>query len=100
MRANRNLCCCWTIAIAMVAAVGATGCHLRLDEGPPGTIGQQRQRAVVHDPFPSNDLGPEIMGGRPLGFERPAPETRSVQADNPWSPLSRQGGRSYAPTGF
>ena len=100
MRANTKVFCGWPIAATLIAALGTTGCHLRLDQGPPGTIGQQRQRAVVHDPFPKNDLGPPIMGGRPLGFEQPAPETKSVQANNPWSPLSRQGGRSFAPTGF
>ncbi len=33
----------------------------------PGTAASQRAEAIEHDPFPQNDIGPEIVGGRPLG---------------------------------
>ena len=56
-----------------------SGCYLRPNFGPPGTIGMQRSRAVLHDPFPSNELGPPILGGRPLGFDLPQPETQNLQ---------------------
>ena len=49
--------------------------------GPQGTIGMQRNRNVLHDPFPSNDLGPPIVSGRPLGFEQPWAENRSIQSN-------------------
>ncbi len=39
--------------------------------GNPGTINQQQQRAVVHDPYGDNDAGPKIEGGRPREFEKP-----------------------------
>jgi hypothetical protein len=55
------------------------GCHLRPNFGPPGTIGMQRSRAWLHDPYPSDELGPVIVGGRPLGFDRPQAETRNLQ---------------------
>jgi len=74
------------IAIAGLLLV-ATGCHLRPDWGPPGTIGMQRDRAVLHDPFPSNDLGPTIVGGRPKGFDIPRAEAVDRQ-DNPFSHIS------------
>ncbi len=73
----------------------ATGCNLRPDWGPPGTIGMQRNRAAMHDPFPSNELGPPIMGGRPPGFEQPKSQADTLQS----SPYARRGmrGGQYTP---
>ena len=51
-----------------------TGCENFRQLQPPGTIFQQRSRATIHDPFPDNDAGPEIVGGRPPGFDRPLHE--------------------------
>ena len=56
-----------------------SGCYLRPNFGPPGTIGMQRSRAVLHDPFPSNELGPPILGGRPLGFDLPQSQSENLQ---------------------
>ncbi len=56
-----------------------SGCHLRPNFGPPGTIGMQRSRAVLYDPFPSDELGPAVVGGRPKGFERPQSEATNLQ---------------------
>lgn len=56
------------------------GCYLTPDFGPPGTIARQRARAVVHDPFPNNDIAPPIESGRPLGYDRPPAEAASNQA--------------------
>ena len=75
-----------TIAIAGLLLL-VSGCHLRPNFGPPGTIGMQRDRAVLHDPFPSNDLGPTIVGGRPKGFDIPRAEAVDRQ-DNPFSHIS------------
>ena len=75
-----------TIAIAGLL-LAATGCHLRPNFGPPGTIGMQRDRAVLHDPFPINDLGPAIVGGRPRGFDLPRAEAVDRQ-DHPFSHIS------------
>ena len=73
----------WSILLMVVVA---TGCNLRPNFGPPGTIGLQRSRAVLHDPFPSNDLGPPVVGGRPLGFDRPQSEVSGLQG----SPFAAQ----------
>ncbi len=62
-----------TFAI-MVAVVMSAGCT------PKGTIYQQRTRAVIHDPFPSDTLGPPIEGARPMEFERPLSEPDGLQA--------------------
>lgn len=59
-----------------------TGCgSTRLNLGPPGTIGMQRERAVIHDPFPSTDLGPPIVGGRPREFDLPLSQTKGLQVN-------------------
>ena len=52
---------------------------MRPNLGPPGTIGMQRSRAVLHDPYPSDDLGPPVVGGRPKGFDRPQSEATNLQ---------------------
>lgn len=56
-----------------------SGCYLRPNFGPPGTIGMQRSRAVLHDPFPSTELGPPIVGGRPRGFDNPQASAENLQ---------------------
>ncbi len=74
------------------------GCNHRPNFGPQGTIGMQRNRAVVHDPYPSNDLGPPIVGARPLGYERASAESMSLQG-SPYAPKSR-GGPAIRTNGF
>ena len=39
-----------------------------------GTTESQRSRAIVHDPFPLNDIGPEVLGGRPREYFDPQAE--------------------------
>jgi hypothetical protein len=34
----------------------------------PGTIAEQQRRAVRLDPYPNNNIAPEIDGGRPREF--------------------------------
>ncbi len=77
------------LVISLIAgmAVPLAGCHLRPNFGPPGTIGMQRDRAVLHDPFPNNDLGPAVVGGRPRGYELPLPEATDTQG-SPFAHLS------------
>lgn len=41
----------------------------------PGPAGYQQYNARQHsDPYPLPDAGPEIVGGRPRGFQTPRPE--------------------------
>lgn len=86
-------------ACAAAACVVATGCNHRPNFGPQGTIGMQRNRAVVHDPYPSNDLGPPIIGARPLGYERASAESNALQG-SPFAPNSRRGGLVIPNNGF
>lgn len=67
--------------LILAVVVGtSSGCYLaRKSFGQPGPIEAQRSRAVLHDPFPNNDVAPAIVGGRPLGFDRPLPEAKNNQ---------------------
>ncbi len=78
------------ICLGILILVTVGGCFgYRPNFGSQGTIGQQRNEAVIHDPFPSNDLGPPIMGGRPRGFDRPFSEATDTQG----SPYARRNRR-------
>ncbi len=44
-----------------------------------GTAERQRARAVVSDPYPLNDIAPEVVGGRPREFMSPQHEARREQ---------------------
>ena len=59
----------------LLAAVFSCGCQTppRLF-GPQGTMQNQQREASVFDPYTDNDLGPEVVGGRPRDFQKPAPE--------------------------
>jgi hypothetical protein len=35
---------------------------------------QQQASAVIHDPFPQNDLGPFEAASRPPGYQQPLPQ--------------------------
>lgn len=74
----------WRCGFVLIL-VAATGCQNRFNLSPPGTIGEQRARAQLYDPYPDNDLGPPIVGGRPLGFDRPSAQPRRLQQDNPFA---------------
>ncbi len=50
--------------------IGVTTTGFRMRQSPTvgttdgqGTVAQQNARAAVHDPFPLNDIGPEVVGG-------------------------------------
>jgi hypothetical protein len=85
-------------AVSIVFLVSALGCSARPSMGPPGTISDQRNRAVLHDPYPSNDLGPPIVGGRPREFDLPRSEPAHLQS-SPYAQRSR-GGPVPPQTGF
>jgi len=53
----------------------------------PGPAGYQQNNAVQFDPYPQNDLGPEIVGGRPPGYMKPpsvVERARQQQPKGPW----------------
>ena len=60
----------------LIAAMGAaTGCQtIPPLFGPQGNEEYQRRKATVFDPFPDADMGPEVEGGRPMNYQKAAPE--------------------------
>ena len=54
-----------------------------------GSIDRQTARAATFDPYPLNDIGPEVVGGRPRGFQNPLSEPirneMTARPANPWS---------------
>lgn len=42
---------------------------------PAALSERERQQAVRFDPYPDNDIGPEVDGGRPPGYGQQLPET-------------------------
>jgi hypothetical protein len=40
------------------------------DFSHPGPAAYQQAQAIQHDPYPLNDVGPEIVGGRPLAYQQ------------------------------
>ena len=79
------------VALSVAATIlisFSCGCHVNRDLGPPGDMNTQRTRALLHDPFPANDIGPDIEGIRPRGFDLPRSEVQKLQP----SPYARRGG--------
>ena len=62
--------------IAAVLLVALSGCNV---ERPrlfgPGSAPVQQKRAERFDPYPDNNIGPEVVGGRPRDYQKPLPET-------------------------
>ena len=52
----------------------------------PGPTGYQRYNAEQFDPYPINDLGPEIVGGRPREFQKPRDEIARSRQFLPFGP--------------
>jgi hypothetical protein len=58
------------IFVATLAFVPLGGCMTQqCNLSQPGTIDQQRRRAVRLDPYPDQRIGPEIEGGRPREYD-------------------------------
>ena len=78
----RSLVCCCSVALLLVAA----GCGQAVRSprwNDPGNAASQRYDAIVHDPYPSEDVGPEVVGGRPRGFQAPVPQVRDGRLFTP-----------------
>ena len=66
----------WLNASAMLLLV-VSGCTAEAsryihfpDFAHPGPEGVQRGQAIQHDPYLLNDVGPEVVGGRPLSYQQ------------------------------
>ena len=75
MLVSMRLLCCAMLLSCM-------GCASRPGWGfswGQGTTNRQKSRAAVHDPFPLNDIGPEVVGGRPREYFNPQAEAARHQ---------------------
>ena len=63
-----------------------SGCGLaRPNWFNPGPTQYQQHRATFHDPYADNEIAPEVIGGRPRGFQKPLPEpVRNQALQNLW----------------
>jgi len=61
------------IASCLLFAVLAAGCRGRSLLRPAGSMNQQQANAVIHDPFPLDDIAPKDLGSRPPGYQNPLP---------------------------
>jgi hypothetical protein len=91
----------WSVAFISSGLV-ITGCtsevhrYIRFpDILHPGWANQQRRDAIEHDPYPLNDVGPEVVGGRPREYQQPVREVERARmfstrplAARPTLPLS------------
>jgi hypothetical protein len=67
-----------TIVVALLAT-SLVGCApeaaaLRQSFAHPGPAAYQRAQAIQHDPYVLNDVGPEVVGGRPREYQIPVNE--------------------------
>lgn len=76
---------CWSIAVVvgLTASVGCSPAVRWPNLYHPGPAAYQRAEAVVHDPYPLDDVGPPIVGGRPLGYQKPVPEVERARMFSP-----------------
>lgn len=78
------------LLFVQMAACSSTIRHPRL--ASPGTAGFQRHNAEQFDPYPQNDMGPEIVGGRPPDYAVQVPEVERARQGMPIGPW-REGPR-------
>ncbi|MEN1680259.1 MAG: hypothetical protein AAGJ46_11760 [Planctomycetota bacterium] len=81
--------------------LAAAGCNPQFYRTPnflhPGPAGPQQLDAIYHDPYPLDDVGPEIVGGRPRSYQRPVPETVRGRLVPPEAPGVGSGGAVLVP---
>ena len=72
------------LTVSIVALSGCRGTQLL---PPAGPLNQQQANAVIHDPFPQNDIAPYDAGSRPPSYQQPLPEpvrNRIAPDQMPW----------------
>jgi len=79
---NRLFCLLLTTA----AAAWVAGCRgvAPPNWSHPGTAAYQQSEAERFDPYPENETGPAIVGGRPREFQKPPAEPTRAR----WLPWS------------
>lgn len=75
---------CGPTIIVALTAISVAGCaqeaaSLRQSFAHPGPAAYQRARAIQHDPYVLNDVGPEVVGGRPREYMIPVNEVERAR---------------------
>jgi hypothetical protein len=70
--------------IVALMATSLAGCaqeaaSLRQSFAHPGPAAYQRAQAIQHDPYVLNDVGPEVVGGRPREYMIPVNEVERAR---------------------
>ena len=75
------------LLLAPCLVIGALGCRgvSRPNWLHPGPAAYQQSTAEQYDPYPENEPGPAIIGGRPRGYEKPFAEPTRARWITPWS---------------
>ncbi len=84
------------IALLSVTAMILVGCANITPPNwcSPGSARYQQDVAEQYDPYPENDVGTPLVGGRPRGYMYPRAETLRARL-----PLGDMPGQYYPPTG-
>jgi hypothetical protein len=81
-------------AVVSLALAALTGCALPPPQfSAPGPAVYQQKRAQLFDPYPENDVGPPVVGGRPQSYENPIAEPSRARWDLWW--FTRRAIRPY-----
>ena len=64
----------WAALAVLVVSFGGCRCFAPPNFSHPGSASYQQSRAERFDPYPENEPGPAIAGGRPLEYDKPAAE--------------------------
>jgi hypothetical protein len=82
MAANSQIQCLLAtlLIMPMVGCTSEIHRHVRFpDFMSPGWAQQQRADAIEHDPYILNDIGPEVVGGRPREYLQPVSEVERAR---------------------
>jgi hypothetical protein len=75
------------VLFVLLVALAIGGCASNSFKGPnwfhPGTAEEQRKQAQRFDPYPDNQIAPEVVGGRPREYTNPLPAVERVQQPPP-----------------
>lgn len=72
---KRRVKACFVLVGCLPGCCGLAPPHLQY----PGPAGYQQARAQVFDPYPENEPGPAIEGGRPLEYAKPIAEVERAR---------------------
>jgi hypothetical protein len=83
MSATSRIDCPIAMFVSLAALTGCTAEVHRYVRFPdflhPGWAQHQRSEAIEHDPYVLNDVGPEVVGGRPREYLQPVNEVERAR---------------------